>query len=347
MSEELTVQNKELEKEASLIVSRISEPETRKELSALGNNILGTSSKSYGLMQQKMAVIIQENPKREALEDDMEDIKKAVQDLSPDTLGSLSFWQKLFTKNPVGKKLEKIKEGYESAESRLTSIEKGLAKGSTYLTEDNKELASLYGDIQSTQKALSEHIFVLEKVVDQIKGKYENDPMATPEDIMFESEMVNKLQDFKLMQEANAQFQVSINMTVQGNAALLSSVNRLSNIVGNVARSGLMVQASLLRQKSAINLVKGTKSFVGNVLKSNAEMVKSNVKETKELLSAPVLDMEQVQEAHNVLKEAVEEAFNCRNEVMQKSLQSLKKLDTMMKDLPQEEKPLEIEKLNK
>jgi uncharacterized protein YaaN involved in tellurite resistance len=339
MSEvQVPVNDKEsLEKEASLIISNLNNADTRKELTDLGNNLHKGSGKSYNLMKTKMSTIMEDNPKRKDLESDMAAIKEAVEELSPDSLGSLSFWQKLVTRNPVGKKLEKIKEGYQSAESRLTSIETGLLKGSNFLQEDNLELGDLFEGIHNEQEYLEKNTFVLERVVEDILERQKKpDHNPTPKDIVFESEMINKLQDFKIMIEANKQFKASILMTVEGNAALLTSVNRLSRVVGTVARSGLMIQASLLRQENMVKMVNGTKDFVGNTMKSNAQMIKDNVSQVKSVISSPSINMEDVVESHRILKSAVEETIDCRNQIMSKSKASLAELDSLMDSIPDE-----------
>ena len=324
-----------LDKETELIVANLDDDKTRSQLINLGSSLSGRSSSSYNLMKTKMAHLMQENPQRKNLESDMEAIRQAVDDLSPDKLGRLSFWRKIISKNPMGRKLIQIQEGYESAEERLSSIEKGLEKGSSFLVDDNSELSNLFKEISLSQSEIEKNVYILEGVVSKIKSKHVgSDVIPDPRDITFESEMVNKLQDFKIIMEANKQFQTAISVNVQGNHALLTKVRRLSNIVGTVARAGLMVQASLLRQKGMIDLVEGTESFIGNTLKSNAEMVRDNVKSIKKTLSSPSLDIDTVIEAHKVLKEAVEDAYSTREEVMNKSFESLDKLNSLLKDLP-------------
>jgi len=331
-----------LDKEATMIVESLDREETKSQLMKLGN-ITGAQSKSYNLMKSKMSTIIQDNPKRKDLEDNMAEIRDAVDELSPDKLSELGFWRKMFTKNPIGRKLQQISEGYESAEKKLNMIETGLVKGSQYLQEDNEELTELFGEIRKDQDELIKNVYILEKVVEEIKEKYKDPSIEkTPQDITFESSMVNKLQDFKMMVETNEQFKVSINLTVGGNAALLNNVERLASVVGKVARTGLMVQTALLKQKKMSDLIENTKDFTGNLLQSNAQMVKDNVAVVKKTMSSPVLDMEKVVASHNTLKEAVSEVLEMKQTVMAESLQSLEKLNGMMDELPSPNKEMEI-----
>lgn len=319
--------------EVDLIIRNLNDPQVRKDLVAMGDLTIGTSSKSYNLMQQRMSVVMKENPKRKELEDSMSKIQQAVEELNPDKLGALGFLQELFSKNKLAKKVQKINEGYKSAEERLSLLENSLTKGLDFLQEDNTELQELYMEIASHQDALEKHIAVLEPIVSEITKI--KDEESDPDTIIFASEISTKLENFKIIYQANRQFQASIVVVVQGNTALQGTVKPLATTVGLVARSGLMIQTSLMRQKSAINMVKGAKEFVSDMLVSNAKMVQENVRETQKVINSPSIDMDKMREAHTILSNTVREAVASRDQAFLKSRESLEKLSSMFEDLPQ------------
>jgi uncharacterized protein YaaN involved in tellurite resistance len=320
-----------LTEEARITLERIDERSVKDEILSVGSKIQDAGIRTSQLLKVTFKDIIEENPMRTELEDNMNNMRDAANKLDPEKLGKLGIIARIFTRNPLAAQLRKMARGYESAESHITTLEKALNDGAEFLKKDSSELLNIYNNISQQQVKVAEHSFVLEQLITGLQEKKKDTTYVI--DRAFEHQMIANLQDSKLNMLANQQFMLSIDMTVNNNYSLAQSVKRTAGTVGTIARTGMAIQAALVRQKRVVELVEATKKDMSDRLVANARMVESNTADIAAAASNPILCLDKVKESYKILQQAVRDLEVIHDKTSKEALTSLDSINRVTQEL--------------
>lgn len=324
-----------LKEEVSAVIADLDNEAVRRELIEFGTEFNQNSGKSYNLLKGKIKNILSDSEEKKQIEDGMHRMRMAIENIHPDKLSKLTFWEKLFGKNKLTRQTEKMLIGYETAEKQIETIGKALTDGVSYLKSDSEEMIRMWDDIACQQKELDRLIFMNKELVKEIDEKANS---ATGNEknklITLGSMMKTKLQDMMIMKEANQQFQTSIDMTVNNNQALCMTIERTKNITLSLTRTALALQGALSKQKDIANAARESQNYASDLLLSNANAVGANTKEVRDLYSGPVLNMDKLREAHQKI-------IDSANEMQDLRLQSNQVAEKVISELESFSKPIE------
>ena len=321
----------QLTAEAVDILARIDDENVKKEILLKGSKIQGTGVRNTDLLRGTFKSLMESNPMRDELESNMHKVLDASDKLTPERMGKLGMLTRIFTRNPVMAQLRKMARGYESAEAYLTTIEGALTKGAGYLSKDSTELLNVYTDLATQQRALAEYTFSVDCIFRGLLEK-KNDPTYEPDKI-FEHNIVMNLQDCKMRLMANKQFMVTIDMAVNGNTTLSEHVKRTAGVVGTVSRTGMIIQAALLRQKNIVDLVQETKKDMSDRMVANAKLIEANTSVIAEVSSSPVLALDKVRESFQILQKTARDLEVVRDKTSKDALAALSEIDRTIEGL--------------
>jgi uncharacterized protein YaaN involved in tellurite resistance len=146
-------------------------------------------------------------------------------------------------------------------------------------------------------------------------------------------DVVTRAQDLHVMEEVQAQFFVSLEMTRQNNTRLGQAVERTLTLATNVVMVGLAIQSALVRQRRVLEATRRTREFVGNLLVANAAAMREHTAEIGDVYSSPVIALDKLQRAHGDLVEAIAGVARQRTEGIAAAREHIAQLATLAGDL--------------
>ena len=320
-----------LARESQELLLRIDDATTKSELLGVVTQMSTIKERNSNLLKARFKEVIAENPNRKELDDNMDTLQEQLSEMDPEKLGRLNIVAKLFSRNPLAKRLKKMVQGYESAEKKVEAIENGIAQGARNLISDTNELLTLHDSLDSQNQEIAPRVYVLGGVSRGLLAKKDEEG-RTP-DVRFEHSLDVAVQDMKLMFLVNSQFKESIMMTVTNNQDLVKGSERLASMATNMVRSGLMLQAALMRQKQVIQRNNTVKEFLVTLMDSNSKTIKENTIAAAQATSGPLLDVERVKESYRVLRDTALQVEDLRQRTMQESKRVADTIDQVTADL--------------
>ena len=120
------------------------------------------------------------------------------------------------------------------------------------------------------------------------------------------------VQDLRTMEQVDLQEAVSMNMTVTNNMDLADAIERTVTVVRPLMVVGLAIQAALANQKRAIEAVKATQDYAGQLLVANAEAIEKQTQEIGDLTQNASVALTKVEEAYHKVLSAIDKADEIR-----------------------------------
>ena len=114
------------------------------------------------------------------------------------------------------------------------------------------------------------------------------------------------------MEQVDLQESVSMNMTVTNNMDLADAIERTVTVVRPLMVVGLAIQAALANQKRAIEAVKATQDYAGQILVANAEAIQRQTQEIGDLTQNASVALTKVEDAYNKVLSAIDKADEIR-----------------------------------
>jgi len=180
--------------------------------------------------------------------------------------------------------------------------------------ENNVSLTTLYGRVQRAHQGVLRSIAVGEQVRARLVGL--RDQAADPSEREKLELLVNRvnvrIQDLRTMEQVDLQESVSINITVSNNIDLADAIERTVTVVRPLMAVGLAIQAALADQKRAIEAVKATQEYAGDLLIANADAIGRQTEEVGNLTQNATIALAKVEEAHRKVMAAIDKADEIR-----------------------------------
>jgi uncharacterized protein YaaN involved in tellurite resistance len=321
-----------LSEEVQQVLTRIDDPQTKTEILGVVAQMSTLKGRTSNLLKVRFKEVISDNPARKELDAKMDDMQDSFADMDPEKLGRLNIVSRIFSRNPLAKRLKKMVQGYESAEKKIEAIEAGIAQGAKNLISDTNELLALHDQLTGQNKEIAQRVFVIGGVSQGLEAKRAAEPSWEP-DVRFEHRLRTSVQDMKLMFLVNSQFKESIMMTVTNNQELVEGSERLATVAGGMVRSGLALQSALIRQQQVIRRNRSIKEFLETLMETNAKTIHDNTLSAAESTSGPLLDIEKVKSSYQLLRATAEELDKLRARTALESLQVVDTIDKVTADL--------------
>ena len=210
--------------------------------------------------------------------------------------------------------VERYFEQFKSARTEIEAVMVSLKHGRDMLASDNVELerqeVSLLKDSQTLAKELD--------VANQLEVAL-NDAIARAEDEGVDPEKVRfvrqeilfpleqKRQDLQTLLAVNQQGIVAMSVLRENNRALMTNIDRTSQISLRALDTGVMIQRALHDQQAQMEKVKMVGEVTESIIRGNAEALHTQGAEIQRQSSEAMIDPE-------VIKESFEQVFSALEE---------------------------------
>jgi len=235
----------------------------------------------------------------------------------------------------VGDIIKKIAHEFESVNEQIEAIMESLDNHVDTLLEDNISLGELYKGVVQVQGKVRLQAYAGELIANLIDTRLqeEQDVLAQQKLQALLHKVTTRVQDLKTMEQANLQFLISMDLTIDNNKSLSDSIRRTKSVTHTLLIVGLSIQAALIRQKQALQAVKATQDYAAEMLTQNADMVRQQGVEIAQLQNDPVLALDKVKEAFDTLTGALDEIEEIRLGGTNQMRENIAKLDGMSAEL--------------
>ncbi|MCI5108429.1 MAG: toxic anion resistance protein [Candidatus Pacebacteria bacterium] len=340
-------QEQELISEADKVVQMVlSNPQDRQlpdKIQAIGRDAQEGASRKIQLLDARLGSLMSDATDDESkITQGLIDLRVKMDQINPHTLGKppvivqkfpflTPFWSALGLLPNARTVLTKIKARHQTVKTSLDSIIEGLFAGKDVLLEDIVELEALYQGVQVHQADIQQKAYVCDMIMEALdeKSKTAGDELDKQRISMLLHQVATKAQDLRTMEQANEQFFVSLDMTIEGNRTLSGQIDRVATVTRALLAIGIAITAALQRQRKVAGAVQAGQDYAGDLLVNNASNVRTQSVQIAEMANNPVIAIAKAQEAHDNLAAAIEETEQVRNSGLVKARESIAALKSM------------------
>jgi uncharacterized protein YaaN involved in tellurite resistance len=312
------------------------------QISNVGVQDQKTVSSGIALLQEKMGRVFYSDNKSkttDALSRDIENLQQAIAKVNPTEIEKETKYRIIrivpFFGNWLVHVLKAAANRRMSLQQFVGSLEEGLKSSEVMLRQDNAQLKVMYGDLQNKQDLIKADAYfaevLMEKLQDAISSAADEKKAGRLRKVLFKVSV--RAQDLRALENVHEQFFVGIEMTRDNNDGLIATVQRMLTMGMNVVYISFAIHAALARQRDVIQMQRGTRDFLGNMIVSNATMINSHIKEIGDLFKEPVIAIAKLSEAANQLEQAIDAANRMKSEVIDRSKENIIKIKTMTDEI--------------
>lgn len=231
----------------------------------------------------------------------------------------------------LSKKLSAIAVRYEPVSEQITVIEKGLTLTGTKLSHDNAELQVLLNQIVNEVQGVRRNAYLGELLMQETNSRMQTLEEGSEKQALRNTlfRLASRVQNLRAMEAAYQQYRASMMMTIDNNRLMVEAIRTMVDLAGNVVVVGLAIYIALQRQKAAIDLVKQTRDFLGNLLVANATAVDKQVAEIGDIYRNPVIAVDKIRTAQESLLSAIQKTDQLKDEVIQAAARNIPELNRM------------------
>ncbi|MBI4233069.1 MAG: toxic anion resistance protein [Chloroflexi bacterium] len=311
-------------------------------ISAVGIQTQRQATGDFNLLRARVGDMLAGRGPGEQVSKDLVDLRVTLDQIDPQRITNPSILQRIAYLLPftggvsaVVKALERIAVRYQTVSQQVVVVEARLREGRLMLTRDNIELRKLYEQVESAQGPIQKNAYLGELVIQQLDQSLQGISDAQKRERVQEAlhDVTMRVQDLRTMQEAHAQFLVSLQMTRQNNTRLGQAVDRTLTLATNMVMVGLAIQSALARQRRVQEATERTREFLGNLLVSNATTIRQHTTEIGDIYNSPVVAVDKITQAHNQLIEAINLADQLKTEGIAAARENIAKLGQLAAEM--------------
>src|SRR6516225_1122802 len=228
-------------------------------------------------------------------------------------------------------RVREIGSRYQTLREQIDAAMRSLYANKDVILQDNVSLTSLYERVQRAHQGVLHSIAQGEQVKTKLTGMRDTTANGSErETLELLLNRVNvRIQDLRTMEQVDLQESVSMNMTVTNNMDLADAIERTVTVVRPLMVVGLAIQAALANQKRAIQAVKATQDYAGQLLVANAAAIERQTQEIGDLTQNASVALTKVEEAYQKVMSAIDKADEIRRKGSDAAVQASAKLQQM------------------
>jgi uncharacterized protein YaaN involved in tellurite resistance len=240
-------------------------------------------------------------------------------------------------------RLHEIGTRYQSLRDQVDAVMRSLYANKDVILQDNISLSTLYERVQRAHQGVLHSIQLGEQV--KVKLVAMRDGTANASEKETYDLLINRvnvrIQDLRTMEQVDLQEAVSMNITVTNNMDLADAIERTVTVVRPLMVVGLAIQAALANQKRAIEAVKSTQDYAGQLLVANADAIQRQTQEIGDLTQNASVALTKVEEAYTKVLSAIDQADAVRRKGSEAAEAASAKLQQMSATLQPKVEKLE------
>jgi uncharacterized protein YaaN involved in tellurite resistance len=274
---------------------------------------------------------------KEKIPTDLLQLRERLDELNPHVAGRTQWYHRLlfFLPSPAKKALKRIARKYETVNQQINGILTSLREGKEQLMEDNSALETLLKKVDQCKREVECQAYLGELLIVEIEKRVPRAEQGPDRQRLqrLVSRLYTRVQDMRVMEQVNLQFDVSISQTMENNDQLIDSIDRTLNVARPLLAITLSLQVALQRQKRVARAKETIESAMGEMLQANAEQIRQQTREIGDLFAQPVLGLKKVQAAYNAVLDAMDIAERNRAQAIKTARKNIGELQSMSSNL--------------
>lgn len=261
------------------------------------------------------------------------ELRSTVDDLNPNQAGLTKKFLGIF---PVGKKVTKYFQKYESAEGQLNGIIKALMDGQDELRKDNQALALEKENQIKLAYTLNEYAYLAKSLdasltneINQLKSKGDMErATALENDVLFY--VRQRHQDILTQIAVSVQGILAMDLIRRNNIELIKGVDRARTTTVSALRTAIMVAEALNNQKLVLDQIDAVNQTTNNIILQTSEQLRIQTGRIHEQAATSGVKPEVLEQAFNNIYATMDEIDNFKQKANESMSQTVNALENQI-----------------
>jgi uncharacterized protein YaaN involved in tellurite resistance len=265
---------------------------------------------------------------------DLAALRRTIEDLDPAKKGDLLTRKKLFGVIPFGSKLRGYFDGYQSAQSHISTILARLAGGKDELLRDNAAIDVERANLWNTMGKLEQMIHVSKTLDARLEAKAieleATDPAkakAIRESALFY--VRQRTTDLLTQMAVSVQGYLALDLVKKNNVELVKGVDRASTTTVAALRTAVTVAQALTNQRLVLDQITALNTTTANMIESTGVLLKEQTGRIHEQAASATVPIE-------TLKRAFQNIYDTMDAIDTFKLKALDSMKTTVNALTSE-----------
>jgi uncharacterized protein YaaN involved in tellurite resistance len=229
------------------------------------------------------------------------ELRQTVTELDP-AKADLKGARKLLGMIPLGSKIARYFEKYQSAQKQLDAIIKALDSGQDELRKDNAAIEQEKANLWAAMGKLTEYATLAKALDAAVAQKIDQLKISNPKqaDVMTSDALFpirQREQDLLTQLAVSVQGYLALDLVRKNNIELIKGVDRAQNTTVAALRTAVIVAQALANQKLVLDQINALNATTNNMILSTSEMLRQQSGQIQEQASSSTVSVETLQKA--------------------------------------------------
>jgi uncharacterized protein YaaN involved in tellurite resistance len=238
------------------------------------------------------------------------ELRNTVTDLDP-AKADLKGARKLLGMIPMGSKIARYFEKYQSAQKQIDAIIRALDSGQDELRKDNAAIEQEKANLWAAMGKLTEYATLAKALDGAVSGKIDELKVSNPQqaDLMTSDALFpirQRQQDLLTQLAVSVQGYLALDLVRKNNVELIKGVDRAQNTTIAALRTAVIVAQALANQKLVLDQINALNATTNSMILSTSEMLKQQSGQIQEQASSSTVSVETLQKAFDNVFETMD-----------------------------------------
>jgi uncharacterized protein YaaN involved in tellurite resistance len=229
------------------------------------------------------------------------ELRQTVTDLDP-AKADLKGARKLLGMIPLGSKIARYFEKYQSAQKQLDAIIRALDSGQDELRKDNAAIEQEKANLWAAMQKLTEYATLAKALDSAVSAKIDQLKISNPQqaDVMTSDALFpirQRSQDLLTQLAVSVQGYLALDLVRKNNIELIKGVDRAQNTTVAALRTAVIVAQALANQKLVLDQINALNATTNNMILSTSEMLRQQSGQIQQQASSSTVSVETLQKA--------------------------------------------------
>src|SRR6195952_453285 len=229
------------------------------------------------------------------------DLRHTVTELDP-AKADLKGARKLLGMFPLGSKIARYFEKYQSAQKQIDAIIRALDSGQDELRKDNAAIEQEKANLWAAMGKLTEYATLAKALDGAVAGKIDELKVTNPQqaDLMTSDALFpirQREQDLLTQLAVSVQGDLALDLVRKNKLELIKGVDRAQNTTIAALRTAVIVAQALANQKLVLDQINALNATTNNMILSTSEMLRQQSGQIAEQASSSSVSVETLQKS--------------------------------------------------
>jgi uncharacterized protein YaaN involved in tellurite resistance len=229
------------------------------------------------------------------------ELRQTVTDLDPGK-ADLKGARKLLGVMPLGNKISRYFQRYQSAQKQLDAIIRALDSGQDELRKDNAAIEQEKANLWAAMGKLTEYATLAKALDGSVSTKIDRLRATDPPtaDVLTSDALFpirQRQQDLLTQLAVSVQGYLALDLVRKNNIELIKGVDRAQTTTVAALRTAVIVAQALANQKLVLDQINALNATTNNMILSTSEMLRQQSGQLQQQASSSTVDVETLQKA--------------------------------------------------